>query len=287
VQATDLTIDKQLEDNIVQQVIRILVAYSCYSSVCSYKIFSDNFNTDYNIHINQGSNCEIKKNFYDMCTKSMFVKAKKNFTKFSAKFKERFDKVKSSKIFLEYKKIKHYLSHYKEIFTQIYPKEALLTLNHNDVHRLNFLTMENDRLMLIDHEYAALNLVGIDIVNYLIECNFNYKAKQFPFFEYKETLDYEKMYKIYLNYLDIFEENIRGKEEFDADKEALFSQCRTRKYFLQLICIISLFWFIYSVIYLEWNTFEKKGSFDHFRHGLQRLGIFEQAYELMENKHFI
>jgi len=218
----------------------------------------------------------------------MFNKAKKNFQKFSLKFKERFNKVLNSKIFLKYKKIKHYLKNYKEIFTQVFPKEALFVLNHNDVHRLNFLSLDNDKIMLIDHEYAALNLVGIDIVNYLIETNFNYKVKQFPFYDYKETMDYDKMYKIYLNYLDKFEEeNCKRGEDVDENNKSLYNNCRTKTYFLQLICVISLFWFIYSVIYLDWNSFEMKNFFDYFQHGLLRLGMFEKAYELMESKTFV
>jgi thiamine kinase-like enzyme len=257
VKSSDLCMSKQLEDNIINQVIRILVSYSMISCVHSYKVFSDQFNTEYNIKINKGNSFseDVKKNIYDLATKSMFNKAKKNFQKFSGKFKERFDKVLNSKIFLEYKKIKHYLSHYKEIFSHVMPKEGLFVLNHNDVHRLNFLTLQDDRLMLIDHEYAALNLIGIDIVNYLIETGFNYKAKGFPFFEHKEVLDYEKMYDMYLSYLNVFEENYRSREETNEETESLFNNCRTKKYFLQLICVISLFWFIYSIIYLDWSVF--------------------------------
>src|SRR5262249_24304893 len=147
---------------------------------------------------------------------------------------------------------------YREVFSQIFPKQGLLALNHNDVHRLNFLALENDKLMLIDHEYAALNLIGIDIVNYLIETNFNYKVKQFPFFDCTNDLDYQKMYKIYLNYIDIFEENIKNREEMDEKHKNLFAQCRTKTYFLHLICTISLFCFIYSVIYLNWSSFDTK-----------------------------
>jgi len=194
VQSTDLHLSKQLEDNIINQVIRILVAYSMISCVHTYKVSSDQFSTEYNIKVNKGNNFseDVKKNIYDLATKSMFPKAKKNFQKFSLKFKERFDKVLNSKIFLEYKKIKHYLNNYKEIFSHVMPKEGLFVLNHNDVHRLNFLTLQDDRLMLIDHEYAALNLIGVDFVNYLIETSFNYKAKEFPFFEHKQVVDYEK-----------------------------------------------------------------------------------------------
>jgi len=286
VKATDLTLPKQLEDDIINQVIRILVAYSCFSCVHSYKVISDSFGTEYNININKSNNSseDVKKNIYELATKSMFSKAKKNFQKFSAKFKERFDKVLNSKIFLEYKKIKHYLNNYREIFTNVIPKQGLFVLNHNDVHRLNFLAMDNDRLMLIDHEYAALNLVGIDIVNYLLETGFDYKKKEYPFFEHKKTLDFDKMFDMYLNYLNVFKESYRTREEIN---EELFNQCQTKKYFFQLICVISLFWFVYSVIYLDWSSFEMKNLFDHFQHALKRLSIFEKAYEAIESNNFI
>ena len=197
VEAFDLDISQHLEDNIIQQLIRILVAYSCYSFVNSYSINSDSFSCDYDIKIKAGKNypVQVKKNMYEMCAKSMLTKANKNFEIFSLKFKERFDKMINSKVILKFQKIKYYLENYKSIFSKIFPKEALFVLNHNDVHRLNFLMQEKDRLMLIDHEYAALNLIGIDIVNYIIEANFNYKVKEFPFLSLIKILILKKCIK--------------------------------------------------------------------------------------------
>ena len=95
------------------------------------------------------------------------------------------------------------------------------------------------------------------------------------------------MYKIYLDYLKIFEENYKSREEIDENNKILFSQCKTKIYFLKLICITSLFWFIYSVIYIDWNAFDAKNLFDYFLHAIQRLSILETAYQVMESKTFL
>ena len=288
--ADELHVNELMEEQILHQIIRILISYSLFASVHSYNIFSDQFSTDYNLIVNDGKNLtgQIKKNIYDMCTKSMFQKAKKNFQKFSNKFKERFDKIVDKEIFSSFKKIKFYLKNYKDVFNKVFPKEALMVLNHNDVHRLNILAFDKNKLMLIDHEYAAMNLIGIDIINYMIESNFDYKLKKHPFFEYSGNLDYEKMFEVYLEYLDAFEESYKGTKTIeDGAEKALFNQCRTKQYFLQLICIISLFWLLYSIIYLDFDSFEAKNFFDFFLHGIKRLQIFENTYDMIECKMFI
>jgi len=120
----ELQMTELLEEQIVNQIIRILISYSLFSNVHSYFLCSEQLSTDYNIKINEGKSITgtIKKNIYDMCTKSMFNKAKKNFQKFSNKFKERFDKIVDSEIYKNFKKIKLYLKNYKDLFNKVFPK---------------------------------------------------------------------------------------------------------------------------------------------------------------------
>ena len=288
--AQELQVSELMEEQIVNQIIRILVSYSLFASVHTYHLFSDQFSTDYNVVISEGKNLtgKIQKNIYDMCTKNMFQKATKNFQKFSNKFKERFDKIMDKEIYSNFKKLKIYLKNYKEMFKKVFPKEAFLVLNHNDVHRLNILAFDKSKLMLIDHEYAALNLIGIDMVNYMIEANFNYKVKEHPFFEFSETLDYEKMFETYLQYLEEYEQHLISSKKLENEQErVLFSKCKTKEYFFKLVCVISLFWFIYSIIYLDFSTFELQNFFDYFLHGIKRLEIFENAYSMVESQIFI
>jgi len=222
-----------------------------------------------------------------MCTKSMFNKAKKNFQKFSNKFKERFDKIVDSEIYKNFKKIKLYLKNYKDLFNKVFPKEALMVLNHNDVHRLNILSFDKNNLMLIDHEYAALNLVGIDIVNYLLETSYDYTTKSYPFFSFDGKINYEKMFDIYLQFLEKFEENYKTANIVEEANKKFLKQCKTKEYFLKLICIVSLFWFIYSVIYLDFNVFCLQKSFDHVLHAMSRLWTFDQTFSILESKSFV
>ena len=138
--------------------------------------------------------------------------------------------------------------------------------------------------MLIDHEYAAMNLIGIDIVNYMIESKFNYKIKCFPFFEVvEEKLDYDRMFDVYLKYLDEYENQLKSSKLIeDTHEKELFNECRSKDYFMRLICVISLLWFLYSIVYMDFISFEAKISFDQFRHALKRLEFFEKTYEMIE-----
>ena len=53
-----------------------------------------------------------------------------------------------------------------------------MILNHNDLHRKNLIIEKtNSKIFVLDHEYAALNLIGIDIANYLNESIFDYCPK--------------------------------------------------------------------------------------------------------------
>ena len=288
--AKDLEITELMEEQLVHQVIRILVSYSMISSVYNYNIFSEKFETDYKIKINNtndnSTTTVIKQNIYDMCTKTMLKKATKNFKIFSHKFKERVDKIIDKKLLSNFMKLEDYLKNYKKVFNDVIPKEGLLVLNHNDVHRLNFLAIDKSKLMLIDHEYAALNLIGIDILNYMIESNFNYKENSFPFFSFSEDkLDYEKMFDVYHQYLDQYQNLIKETQLIDKKKQyELLNQYRSRDHFLRLVCLISLLWFIYSIINLDFESFSAKSTFDQFLHAIKRLEIFEKTYRMINTE---
>ena len=120
----------------------------------------------------------------------------------------------------------------------------------------------------------------------MIESNFDYKVQKFPFFEFNaEKLDYDKMFETYLQYLGEYEEQINSSKLIqDTLEKKLFNECRSKDYFLRLVCVISLFWFLYSVIYLDFTSFEAKISFDHIIHGLKRLEIFEKTYSMIVSK---
>lgn len=281
------------EDDVISRIIQILVSYTMISGVFSYQIHSKDFSQDYHIDIDPYLNSKCAsgfdflrpQNMFDKCMKDMLLKAKTNFEKFSEKFTKKYNKILDQEIFSKYEKIKHYINNYNEIFSKIIPKKGFFVLNHNDVHRLNMLlTEDKEKMFILDHEYACLNLIGVDIVNYMIETNFDYTSKEFPFYEFsQEELDFENYFEIFKDFLNKFELSHAGILFQEQESKHKFEKMKTMKYFLKLICIISLFWLLYSVIYFDFEAFCSQQTFDYIQHALDRLNIFEQAYKKLSS----
>ena len=193
-----------------------------------------------------------------MCVNKMLKKARKNFII----FKDLVDD-----------KITNYIENFESYFNSVFPKTSLFVLNHNDIHRLNILVKKNDDLILLDHEYASLNLIGNDIVNYMIESNFDYDI-----YNFRKDMDFSKYYSIYTEFLDNFQET-HNETLKDEKMKKLFNKTYKYKYMLRIICIISLFWFVYCVIYLNVQHLKSPDHFDFLQHALDRLYIFEKAYD--------
>jgi thiamine kinase-like enzyme len=294
-----------LEENfIIDKIIDVLIAYSLIAPACLYQLFS--FNPNYenwdldsdsmsityskseaeNKKVQEKtSNYEIsydfslynitKHNIYDKCQKLMYNKSKKNYDVFNSKIESNIHLFNSEDIF-KIKKFQFYMDNYNTIFTNIFPKNGVFSLSHNDVHSLNLLLTEtSDQILVIDHEYASLNLAGIDIVNYLIEFQFNYTRKTYPFHDFDNKKLYEKFernYEIFLNFMNKYEKIHNEKEGFSCIK------AKEKIYYFELICIISLFWFIYSVMYIDFDALVEKKSFNYLLHACDRIENYEYAY---------
>lgn len=279
------------EDDVIERIIEILVSYTLISGVYCYHIQSPHFEQDYKLDISPDVNNNLAANFsrypqnmFDKCMKEMLVKAKTNFEKFSEKFKKKYKKILDKEIFEKYQKIKYYVENYNDIFSKIFPKKGFFVLNHNDVHRLNLLlTNDKEKIIVLDHEYACLNLIGIDIVNYLIETNFDYTKKTYPYSEFNpEGIDFENYFKIFKDFLNKFELSHAKILEEETNRRR-FEKIKTFKYFLKLFCVVSLFWLLFSVIYFDFEAFSLQKSFDYFKHALDRIYIFEQAFKKLNS----
>ncbi len=277
------------EDDVLERIIQILVSYTMISGVYKYRVKSEDFSQEYQIDIEQEissnlTNQKISQNMFDMCMKDMYYKAKKKFEKFSHKFEKKYQKFLDIEVFSKYEKIKFYINNYNDVFSKIFPLNGFLVLCHNDVHRLNLLlTNDKKQLFILDHEYAALNQIGNDIVNYMIESNFDYTLKNYPYFQFSpEEINFENYFQIFKNFINKFEcahSNLWIKEERGKKLEKM----KTMKYFLRVVCVISLFWLLYSVIYCDFENFIGQNTFDYYQHALDRIYIFEKAYTKLQS----
>jgi thiamine kinase-like enzyme len=284
-----------MDPMIIDKVIDILISYTLISNIYSYYISSSSLEEDIKIQIDSdlilNKNLKeerITQNIFDMCTKNMYIKARESFHRFTTKFHKRMEKLKTKysaeKLYnLEsYLVIKNFIDNYQELFLSLFPKKLLFVLNHNDVHRLNIMKgIDNGDLKILDHEYAALNLIGIDIVNYMIESTFDYTSKEYPYFTFNQNgIDFQQFYLIFTQFIEKFESSHMKNIELPNEVfEYKMRKVKSYKYFLKLFCIISLFWLLYSIIYMDIDKIVKKDSFDSFKHALDRITIFQMAYK--------
>lgn len=273
------------EDFIIEKMINLLVAYSLISSIYNFTIVSDSLSKEYKISFDPKFQEIKKQNMFDKCLNLMFNKAQAKFDKFKHKLGKKYDNFINEEVMTKINKIKHYMENYKDLFAKVFPKQGIASLCHNDVHRLNLLlTEDTEKIIILDHEYACLNLAGVDIVNYMIESKFDYTKKAFPFYEFEGNsleIDFEGFYEVFLEFMRKFEE----EHSKNADNEFFvqFQKCKKPKYFYRIVCVISLFWLIYSVMYLDYDEFVEKKKFDQLNHAIDRIFIFEKAYSTLEN----
>jgi len=272
------------EDFIIEKMINLLVAYSLITSIYNFSIVSDCLSQEYKISFDPQIQEIKKQNMYDKCMNLMFNKAKKNFEKFKKKMSKKYDNFINEEVMNKIDKINYYMDNYKNLFTKVFPKNGIASLCHNDVHRLNLLlTEDTEKIIILDHEYSCLNLAGVDIVNFMIESNFDYTKKTFPFYEFEgKTLevDFGMFYQVFLEYMNKFEtaHSINSKSEHYL----LFQKCKKPKYFYKIVCVISLFWLVYSVMYMDYEDLIQKKSFDQISHGIDRITIFEKAISALQ-----
>ena len=163
----------------------------------------------------------------------------------------------------------------------VFPKKGNMILNHNDLHRKNLIIEKtNSKIFVLDHEYAALNLIGIDIANYLNESIFDYSPK------YKcdmDKIDIDHYYDIYLQYVDKFENANPELNETEKGRE-LLDEIKTKKYYLNLHGVINAFWVLYCAIYLNYDNYVDEKGFNFLQHGIDRITYFEQIMSLIEEE---
>jgi hypothetical protein len=68
----------------------------------------------------------------------------------------------------------------------------------------------------------------------------------------------------------------------EDDNRKKLEKLKSMKYFLRLVCTISLFWLLYSVIYCEFESFTLQKTFGYYQHALDRIFIFEKAYNKLQ-----
>jgi thiamine kinase-like enzyme len=198
-------------------------------------------------------------------------------------------------------KVKYYLENFEKIYLSITHSgnsnhdlnEIPLILNHNDVHKHNLL-FHQENLLLIDYEYACLNHIGFDIINYCIESLFDLEYPVYPFYNLKvDNVDVlfnePKYFQIYCKYIEKLGEKVKNDKKLEYIKDGIFDNfsnlhiLRERNYFMRISGICSLFWFYCALISLDFDSYVRKDAFNYLDYSLARLAVYEKVKELLEN----
>ena len=265
---------------VINQINQIVNNYSLIINIYKYHISGDDINFSIIKDGISKPKRRINNNMYDKCMIEMYNKAIKSFNIFSEEFKSNINRENNKVLYEQFESLENYMVNYKKLFTNIFPKSGFMILCHNDIHRLNLIVRKSDnKLFVLDHEYACLNLVGNDFANYMNESCFIYEPE---YIFTKDLINFDKYYGYYKNYLKVFCENHKFLNGTDEGKKFL-KEIQTKKYYLKLHVIINLFWFLYCVIYLNFSEFNKdQKNFFYFQHGIHRIYYIEAAMKAIE-----
>ena len=274
-----LTADDEFNPKIIEQIINIIENYSLISNIYKYKIKNEiiSFNI---IDNNISKYNDINNNIFTKCMKNMLKIAENKVKIFSENYKKEYSKEEYIDGYNNLDKFEYYIKNFKKIFLKYFPSEGFLVLSHNDIHKLNILKRKDDnKLFLLDNEYAFFNLPGLDISNYLNESTFLYE-NGYSFA--KEKIDFDKYFEIYKLYINKFIENHNFLNDSNFGKNFL-DLIKTKKYYIQLHQITNLFWLLYCGIYLNFNNWKNDPNDYYYHHFIHRFQYIEIGEKILSN----
>ena len=268
-------------EKILKKIIKLFLCYNEILPVYKYEIINkNNFQVKYDIfnhNVNNiNNNVNNIQNIIELCIKKMLPKGLKALENFKVNLKNKNDLTVNKK----FENIYNFANNLKQIFFSNFPEKFFFILNHNDTLRENLLLKE-DEILIIDHEYGSLNLPGFDIVNYLVESNFDY-SREINFIP--EEIDLNFYYEIFLKYINELEKN-DNICEFKRTNEGMnfFNEIKTMNYFLRLTILDNILWFIFALIYFNYEKFIKKIGFNYFQHAYDRTIYYKKILEFKKN----
>jgi thiamine kinase-like enzyme len=227
---------------------------------------------------------DSKTNFLNFTIKKMIPLAQKSLDAFSPHVRANFEE--GSEMISKLNEIEYYMQNFEKIFYNCTPEVGVIVLSHNDAHILNIMhKTDYSKVYVFDHEYASYNFLGFDIANYILESQFILDDVKFPFYQFfiedYETYSSDEMYNSYLKFFDHFVEKKGLLFKEYTDFENTIKQCRTRDYFYRMMGLSALMWFVFGVIYLDYDSIVNKSAFDYFTYCLDRKSIYSKFVKFL------
>ena len=258
---------------------KVLVSYSEICPIYKYELINGEiklkkFDEKINFPV------ETEQNILDLCMKNMYNKGMNSLKKFKDNL-EKVDFPNKNAIQKELNYILNFSENLLDTFYSVFPSNGYLTLNHNDTLRLNLL-QKDDKILIIDHEYGSLNLPGFDIVNYLVESNYD-SSPEYIFV--RDDIDFKKYYNIYISFINEFEKS--EKHSFfirSIEGQNQLKIFKSFEYFSNLIILDIILWFVFGLIYFDFDKFVKNEGFNYFKYSYDRIVFYELLMKYLDNK---
>ena len=265
--------------NTIQKMNKVLVSYSEICPIYKYELINGEINLKkFDEKINFP--VETEQNILDLCMKNMYNKGMNSLKKFKDNL-EKVDFPNKNAIQKELNYILNFSENLLDTFYSVFPNNGYLTLNHNDTLRLNLL-QKDDKILIIDHEYGSLNLPGFDIVNYLVESNYD-SSPEYIFV--RDDIDFKKYYNIYISFINEFEKS--EKHSFfirSIEGQNQLKIFKSFEYFSNLIILDIILWFVFGLIYFDFDKFVKNEGFNYFKYSYDRIVFYELLMKYLDNK---
>jgi hypothetical protein len=277
-----------LKDKVIENILSIILGFNNLYHACFYKI--DNYEIIYdekNSIINHNKDIisiDFKINSFNNHIYEYLPKAEIALKKFIESYNANKGIIDLD---LKINDLKYYVDNYKNILVEdIFKHNGYFIFSHSDFHRGNIVHIGNnyDKLFVLDNEFINLNLIGYDLIYYLIKSVFNNGIVD-------DYLNVPNFYKIYLNYIKKFMNEYEGfisnkDNKLNEEKNNIEKIISSKEYYLRLIKLVLLFDIIYCCCLINFvdEYITKKAIFQFFNYLYLNIEILKKIEKYNEDE---
>ena len=276
-----IELDYCLKDNIIDNILEIILCFNnlyhlyFYDIDDKYKIIINENKSIINHNINNIS-MDFNNNSFNQHINIYLPKAELVLKKFIESYNLNKNTIN---IDAKLEKLKYIVDNYKTLLIDnVYKHNGYFVFSHSDFHRGNVVHKDNnlDKLYVLDIDFINLNLIGYDLIYYLIKSVFNNGIVE-------NYLNLTNFYKIYLKYINKFLDEFEGfKTQNDKDKNNeiknyIKNDISSKEYFIRLIKLVLYFDIIYCCDLINFeNEFMSDKHFKFFNYLSLNIDVLNQ-----------
>ena len=276
-----IELDYCLKDNIIDNILEIILCFNnlyhlyFYDIDDKYKIIINENKSIINHNINNIS-MDFNNNSFNQHINIYLPKAELVLKKFIESYNLNKNTIN---IDAKLEKLKYIVDNYKTLLIDnVYKHNGYFAFSHSDFHRGNVVHKDNnlDKLYVLDIDFINLNLIGYDLIYYLIKSVFNNGIVE-------NYLNLTNFYKIYLKYINKFLDEFEGfKTQNDKDKNNeiknyIKNDISSKEYFIRLIKLVLYFDIIYCCDLINFeNEFMSDKHFKFFNYLSLNIDVLNQ-----------